>query len=127
MFKKIHLFQHHSFRSNKKWFKKCFGLNEFLIEFCVSNRYFSDVKRNEELLFSSQGAVMVIPSPLRIKQTIKTGFHDLLDGFTCIQTSCPICPLPVNQNTNDKKSVSSKADKFLFINKTTGKSTIFTV
>lgn len=123
MFKRMHLLQHRT-RSNIKWFKVMLGFNEFRTEFRVLNRCFSDVKRNEELLFSSQGSGMVIPSPLRMKQTIKTGFYDLIDGFTCIQTSCPTCPSAENQNKNDKKPGPSKVDKCLFINKTTGKSII---
>lgn len=108
--------------SSIKWSKEILRLNQFGTEFRVSHRCCSDIKRNEELLFSSKGAGVVIPSPLRIKQTIKTGFHDLVDGFTCIQTSCPTCPSDGNQNTNAKSAEQSKADKCLFINKTTGNS-----
>lgn len=85
-------------------------------------RYCSDVKRNEELLFSSQSSG--IPSPLKVKQTIKSGLYDFVDGFACIQTTCPTCP---SQQHLDKKSAeqTKSDDKCLFINKTTGKNKFF--
>lgn len=96
-------------------------------------RHCCDIKRNEELLFSSGGSGVIIPTPLKIKQTLKSGFHDLIDGFTCIQTSCPACPkdaspisgtaaaataITAHSKTDDKAQTT--ADKCLFINKTTG-------
>lgn len=102
-----------------KWSNELFA-NRYQSKFQILLRCCSDIKRNEELLFSSQSGGIVIPSPLRIKQTIKTGFHDLIDGFTCIQTSCPTCP-STTINPNEKTVEQTKSDKCLFINKTTGK------
>lgn len=85
----------------------------------ILQRQCSDIKRNEELLFSSHGTGVVIPSAMKIKQTIKSGFYDLVDGFTCVQTSCPTCPSTNVQS--DGKDQSKNHDNCLFINKTTGK------
>lgn len=87
-------------------------------------RHRSDIKRNEELLLSSHGGGgIIIPTPLKIKQTIKTGFYDLIDGFTCIQTSCPVCPsadVAATVSTGATTTTDSNVYKCLFVNKTTG-------
>lgn len=94
----------------------------------LQQRHRSDIKRNEELLLSAHGGGgIIIPTPMKIKQTIKTGFHDYIDGFTCIQTSCPTCPpsenvtvAGSNGGTTATHNPGSNDDKCLFINKTTG-------
>lgn len=99
--------------------KDLLRLNGFRTTVKILHRNCSDIKRNEELLFSSHAAGVVIPSALKIKQTIKSGFYDLVDGFTSIQTSCPTCPSKTDDQTSDDKKIH---DKCLFINKTTGNS-----
>lgn len=92
-----------------------------------SKRIYSDVKTNEDLLFSNQ-KTEAIPSGSKIKQVIKTGFYDFVDGFTCIQTKCPVCPSDVSNRDkmNEKHFENQKVDKkHLFINKITGKWSIF--
>lgn len=86
---------------------------------CVSKqiaRHCSDIKTNEDLLFSSH-APNTIPSPMRIKSTLKNGFYDFVDGFTSVQTSCPVC-LPLDDNQPHGMTTENK--KCIFINKTTG-------
>lgn len=91
----------------------------------LRQRHYCDIKRNEELLLSSHGSSVIIPTPLKIKQTIKIGFYDFIDGFACIQTSCPACPITAATAITAKSKIDDKAqttgDKCLFINKTTGK------
>lgn len=105
------------------------------------HRHRCDIKQNEELLLSSHaGGRVIIPTPLKIKQSIKSGFYDLIDGHTCIQTVCPTCPAStessdatgnatttsVPNNASSTATDSNFADqaqtgeKCLFINKTTG-------
>lgn len=108
-----------------KWPTELLESNKISAKLKLRPRYCSDIKRNEELLFSSQGSGIIIPTPLKIKQTIKSGFYEFVDGFACIQTSCPTCPSAAsgkNTNASDAKSAySTKIDeKCLFINKTTG-------
>lgn len=115
---------HHGYAQTSTiiWPKKLLATNIMLWR-----RHRCDIKRNEELLFSSHGGI-IIPTPLKIKQTIKSGFHDFIDGFTCIQTTCPTCPTSTKTATTtaatDPKAVDQPqtGDKCLFINKTTGKS-----
>lgn len=92
----------------------------------------SDVKTNQELLFSNQ---TIVPSVHKIKRTIKSRLDlDFIDGFACIQTSCPVCPLqdeslqqPQQQQTKEaNKAGASKSNRLsLFINKTSGKKIYF--
>lgn len=112
-------------RASFKWIQDTIEINTNWSTWITHHqRYCSDIKRNEELLFSNHGVGVVIPSPLKIKQTIKTGFHEFIDGPTSIQTSCPICPSTIETNPTvsaGKTNETSKTqEKCLFINKTTG-------
>lgn len=78
-------------------------------------RYCSDITTNENLLFSGVNTI-VAPSPLKIKSALKSKNVEFVDGFTCIQTSCPVCPPDKNQ-PHENKNIDKKC---LFINKTTG-------
>lgn len=124
MFIRLNLLRHYS-KASVKWPHNTMKINTLPTRLTFLRQYCSDIKRNEELLFSNHGVGVVIPSPLKIKQAIKTGFYDFVDGSICIQTSCPTCP---SANESDApvsggKIVenSKKDDKCLFINKTTGK------
>lgn len=132
MFIRLNLLRvHHNFHGHAqpftiKWPKKFINSNTILW-----SRHCCDIKRNEDLLLSSHGgSTITIPTPLKIKQTIKSGFHDFIDGFTCIQTTCPTCPKSAKTTTGegaiapaDPSAVAQPqtGDKCLFINKTTGK------
>lgn len=90
------------------------------IEKCVHrrilelNRNYSDIKTNEELLFS-KNSESTIPSVLKIKRAIKSaGTIETSDGFSCIQTKCPVCDREKKKTAND-----------IFINKTSGKRSHF--
>lgn len=132
MFIRLNLRQHFQLQLSAKWPNQLFHECKHRRAVTLVKRHYGDIKRNEELLFSNQsGGGNVIPTPLKIKQTIKSGFYDFVDGFTCIQTSCPVCPSAAASNSNsnanvnpDKKSttdqVTKKDDKCLFVNKTTG-------
>lgn len=125
----VHHRYHHNYQQwSEKFLKSCTSaLNTF-----VWRRHCCDIKRNEELLLSAHGGSgVIIPTPLKIKQTIKIGGHDFVDGFTCIQTSCLVCPkdsttatsiaasaIDSDSTIEDKAQMST--DKCLFINKTTG-------
>lgn len=123
MFIRLNLLRHQS-KSSIKWSRIVSESNKSNTNLTLVQRHCSDIKRNEELLFSSHGVGVVIPSPLKIKQTIKTGFHDFVDGVTCIQTACPICPSTIDSTVSAPSGKASdqskKDDKCLFINKTTG-------
>lgn len=124
MFIRLNLLRHYS-KASSKWPNNTTEINSFRTQLTFIRRYCSDIKRNEELLFSNHGVGVVIPSPLKIKQTIKTGFYDFVDGPICIQTSCPTCPSTNESNApapSGKFAENLKRDeKHLFINKTTGK------
>lgn len=124
MFIRLSLLRHNA-RPHIKWQKQILCPSELKVKQRTFQRFCSDIKRNEDLLFSRNGAGIVIPSPLRIKQTIKTGFYDYIDGPTCVQTSCPTCPPSPPQEistiTDGKTTDHNKKEKCLFINKTTGK------
>lgn len=116
MFIRLNLLRH-SQTTNVKWSSELLKLSKWQLR-CLRNC--SDIKRNEELLFSSQSTG--IPSAVKIKQTIKSGFYDFIDGPTCIQTSCPTCLPTADQSTSENVVDHTKSDeKCLFINKTTGK------
>lgn len=103
-------------------------------------RHCCDIKRNEELLLGTHGGSgVIIPTPLKIKQMIRSGSYDFIDGYTCIQTSCPTCPSSSasssstdavstaaatttanTASTSDSNVVDQTSGKCLFINKTTG-------
>lgn len=124
MFIRLSLLRHNA-EWSVHWPRKLFETNQFRTRLKLM-RNCSDIKCNEELLFSSQSSGVVIPSALKMKQTIKSGFYDCVDGFTCIQTSCPTCP-PDNEQMikSDRKAIDQTKqndDKCLFINKTTGNS-----
>lgn len=72
----------------------------------TSARHCSDIKTNEELLFTNI-ASKAISAPLRIKSALKSGYYDYTDGYTCIQTVCAAC-------------VPADIKKCIYINKTTG-------
>lgn len=119
MFIRLNLLRHYQ-KSSVKWSKDLLELRK--MQFGCA-RYCSDIKRNEELLFSGQSPG--IPSASKIKQTVKNGFYDFVDGFTCIQTSCPTC-LPNAESVLETAADQMKNhEKCLFINKTTGKNKIF--
>lgn len=116
MFIRLHLLRHCQ-KLSVQWPKELLESSKLRLH-CFRNC--SDIKRNEELLFSSQSAG--IPSALKIKQTIKSGFYDFVDGPTCVQTSCPTCLPKSDQNVEEKVAEPTKSnEKCLFINKTTGK------
>lgn len=124
MFIRLSLLRHYP-ESHIKWHKRVLNPSKLVITHRIlQQRHCSDIKRNEDLLFSHNGAGIVIPSTMRIKQTIKTGFYEFADGPTCVQTSCPTCLPSINQDTNtmpDGKMLGhTKKEKCLFINKTTG-------
>lgn len=123
MFVRLSLLRH-STESHIKWDKTILNPNKLIAESRFLQRYCSDIKRNEDLLFSRNGAGIVIPSPLKIKQTIKTGFYEFVDGPTCVQTTCPTCPTSTLQDTRQspdpKIPDQNKHEKCLFVNKTTG-------
>lgn len=82
--------------------------NRYRIVFEI-NRSYCDIKTNEELLFS-KSAETTIPSVLKIKRTIKnSGSFEIQDGFSCIQSKCPVCDVNRKGVTND-----------IYINKTSG-------
>lgn len=133
-----HHFHGYAQPSTIKWPKKLFNSNALASNAMVWCRHRCDIKRNEELLLSSHGgSSIIIPTPLKIKQTIKSGFHDFIDGFTSIQTTCPTCPESANVSKTSTTTTGVVAtdphaidrtqtgDKCLFINKTTGKFPIF--
>lgn len=115
------------------WPEKLLNSNTSASNVMLWHRHRSDIKRNEELLLSSHGGgTIIIPTPLKIKQAIKSGFHDFIDGYTCIQTSCPTCPTSKEASNATGNATATAADpnvadqaqpgdKCLFINKTTGK------
>lgn len=123
MFIRLSLLRHYP-EAHIKWHKGLLNPSELIAKTKLLQRHCGDVKRTEELLFSGHGAGIVVPSPLRIKQTIKSGFNDFVDGPTCIQTSCPTCPPSLSQaeitQLDGKKLDHTKDEKCLFINKTTG-------
>lgn len=80
-------------------------------------RFQSNVKTNEHLLFSGQASNI---SPVKIKQSIRKGLFNFIDGPTSIQSVCPICPDEPLILSENKKSQPNKND-CLYINKTTGK------
>lgn len=85
-----------------------------------SQRSYSDIKTNEELLFSGP-TVTITPSTAKIKQSLRRGLFDFTDGPTSIQAACPICPSVDSsppQQPHHKTQTQHK--KCLFINKTTG-------
>lgn len=80
-------------------------------------RHCSDIKTNEELLFTNI-ASKAISSPLRIKSALKAGYYDYTDGYACIQTVCAACVPAEVERENANLSMDSK--KCIYINKTTG-------
>lgn len=87
-----------------------FGWTNFRVLHEITfTRHCSDIKTNEELLFTNT-ALKAISSPLRIKSALKAGHYDYTDGYTCIQTVCAAC-LPTEP---------SDRTKCIYINKTTG-------
>ncbi|XP_031631440.1 twinkle protein, mitochondrial [Contarinia nasturtii] len=118
MFIRLNLLRHNG-GSSVQWPRKLFEENKFRTRLKIV-RNCSDIKCNEERFFGSQDGGIVIPSTLKVRQTIKSGFYDYVDGFTCIQTSCPTCQPDNEQKTTnipDKKVIDNKC---LYINKTTG-------
>lgn len=83
----------------------------------IFTRYCSDIKTNEELLFTNI-APKAISSPLRIKSALKAGCYDYTDGYTCIQTVCAAC-VP-GEGERGIANLSSDSKKCIYINKTTG-------
>lgn len=84
---------------------------------CTLTRHCSDIKTNEELLFTNI-ASKAISSPLRIKSALKAGYYDYFDGYACIQTVCAACvPIEVERGNANRSSDNKKC---IYINKTTG-------
>lgn len=80
-----------------------------------NKRLQSDIKTNEDLLFTSQSSNI---SPMKIKQSIRRGQNNFIDGPTSIQSICPICPADQLIKPENKKSQPNH-NNCLYINKTT--------
>lgn len=85
------------------------------------HRSYSDIKTTEELLFRGATA-SVVPSATKIKQSLRRGLYEFIDGPTSVAAACPVCPAETESKPLAKQKIPIPSNKCLFINKTTGRS-----
>lgn len=89
----------------------CLKSPRLLVE---QNRSYCDIKTNVELLFTNSEKP-TIPSNFQIKKSIKSlPKYEMVDGFACIQTKCPICVVPPTEAVAKRSNI--------YVNKTSGES-----